>query len=113
MTSCDGISCGQVLPNASAGGYGVQKTIRIGDTRLDYRPELDPDGDGVFYTDVYGTKLLDSLHPNAVRQYVKPGFSVSLPKNEFNTQDPWRGAFYAGRFNTDFMNLEGSIRMPN
>ncbi len=51
--------------------------------------------DGVFYTDPFGAKLLSGPGPKAIRQYIKPGFKLTIT-GEFNTADTWIGIHRAG-----------------
>lgn len=48
--------------------------------------------DGEFYTDPFGTKLMPGPGPNAVRQFVKPGFKLELDGN-YEATDSWTGLY--------------------
>ncbi len=51
--------------------------------------------DGVFYTDVYGKKILPGPSRNAVRQFIKPGFKLTL-SGHFESTDSWLGVLTNG-----------------
>lgn len=111
MSSCDGLACSEVV---ATGESGEKRDVLFAeDSRLRYPARLDPDGDGVFYTDVYGEQLLPAGHPNAVRQFVKPGLDLAGPRSSYHTQDAWRGSYRQSRVNTPEMNLEQGLKMPN
>lgn len=48
---------------------------------------------GVFYTDAQGKKLVKGPGPAAIRQFIKPGFSISLNGNYELGNDKWFGLF--------------------
>lgn len=57
--------------------------------------------DGEFYTDVFGTKLVSKASADAVRQFVKPGFSLTLD-GDYEATDSWTGMYkkdHEGRMN--------------
>jgi hypothetical protein len=72
---------------------------------------------GVFYTDIYGKKLLSASDPAAVRQYLKPGFSFSTsnpPNAECFTRDPFFMFYEAcGDAPQAFMNIENGLTDKN
>lgn len=111
MTSCDTLSCADVVATGEAGEK--RDILFAEDSRLRYLAELDPNRDGVFYTDVYGERLLPASSPNAVRQFVKPGLNVVGPRQLYYTEDAWRMAYHEGRVNTPGMNLEGGLGRVN
>lgn len=45
---------------------------------------------GVFYTNAKGDQLKDGPGPDAIRQYIKPGFSLSF-SGKFRAVDSWSG----------------------
>ncbi len=47
---------------------------------------------GTYYTDPFGAGLVASNAPNAVQQYVAPGFNLIFPTDDFRCEvtDPWR-----------------------
>ena len=80
MTSCDGLSCDNLV---ATGSFGEKRNIIFADgTDLVYLSGLDADGDGYFYTDQYGdnAQWFDE-HPdgNFVRQFVMPGLDIVGP----------------------------------
>eukprot|EP00172_Hildenbrandia_rubra_P002511 Plantae.Rhodophyta-Hildenbrandia_rubra.ctg33954.p1 GENE.Plantae.Rhodophyta-Hildenbrandia_rubra.ctg33954~~Plantae.Rhodophyta-Hildenbrandia_rubra.ctg33954.p1 ORF type:complete len:224 (+),score=48.30 Plantae.Rhodophyta-Hildenbrandia_rubra.ctg33954:253-924(+) len=56
---------------------------------------------GVFYTDPYCKKLLKGPGPNAVRQYIEPGFLLNIPitnprgeyRDSYDTKNPWTNEY--------------------
>lgn len=48
--------------------------------------------DGEFYTNAFGTKLMSKPGPNAVRQFVTPGFSMTLDGN-YEAVESWTGMY--------------------
>jgi hypothetical protein len=74
---------------------------------------------GTFYTDAYGRTSAGAGQPGAIRQYVKPGLSVSTPyfgdNQTCHTSDPWT-AFYTCDANLSQglpTMLENAIQPPN
>lgn len=111
-TSCADYSCSRLIIND---GSSTRRTIDVRKLKVSYLESLDlSDGkkDGYFYTDVYGLNPgLSPDDPGAVRQYVKPGLSLSLD-GRFTTEDAWRG-LYVRDGNTADVELEGSIGSIN
>lgn len=48
--------------------------------------------DGEFYTNAFGTKLMSKPGPNAVRQFVTPGFSMKLD-GDYEAIESWTGMY--------------------
>lgn len=46
---------------------------------------------GIFYTDPYGKKLVEGPAPNAMRQFIKPGFRLWIPDGIYMVDDTWLG----------------------
>lgn len=55
-----------------------------------------PAADGSFYTDAYGKKILGGAGPDSVKQFIKPGFSISL-NGTYETVDTWLGVYEEGK----------------
>lgn len=111
-TSCNDYKCSRLIVNSSS---STQRTLSVRSLKVAYVESLDlSDGkkDGYFYTDVYGLNPgLSPSDPGAVRQYVKPGLSLSL-EGHFTTEDAWRGLYVRNGHNTN-VELEGSIGSIN
>ncbi len=74
---------------------------------------------GVFYTDAEGKRLMSAGQSGALRQYVKPGLSISISSyngDAFYASEPWQ-VFYRPMRNpgpsSSDMNLEGALSSPN
>jgi hypothetical protein len=93
-TACKDLTCSQTITNDS---HGDERTFFVPEMKISYNiPSvklLDPDGDGTFYTDVYGTKASISSDPKAIKQYIKPGVTLKGPDGGFHTEDAWRGLY--------------------
>lgn len=50
---------------------------------------------GVFYIDAYRWKLLEGPGPKAIRQFIEPGFNVTV-SGDFNALDTFIGVYYTG-----------------
>ncbi|MER3443067.1 MAG: hypothetical protein C4333_02655 [Meiothermus sp.] len=111
-TSCADYKCSSLIIND---GSSTRRTMSVRNLKVSYAESLDlSDGkkDGYFYTDVYGLNPgLDPANPGAVRQYVKPGLSISLD-GHFTTEDAWRGLYVRDGNNND-VELEGSLGSIN
>lgn len=46
--------------------------------------------EGVFHTDPFGEKLLAGPEPYSIRQFIKPGFSITV-KGKYRATDTWTG----------------------
>lgn len=57
-----------------------------------------PRRSGYFYTNAWGTKLMSGPGRDAIRQYVRPGFSMRL-NGEFKALDSWLGLYDTGVYN--------------
>lgn len=114
MTACRGITCPTLVPTRQRGD-GSTRTLELGrggTLELRARPELDPDGDGVFHTDVYGRTLLPADDPHAVRQFVRPGLALQLPTGVHATQDSFGMGYRATPYAVN-VELQDALRMPN
>ncbi len=92
-TACNDLTCVQTITNDS---HGDERTFFVPEMKISYTDTvrlLDPDGDGTFYTDVYGKAALTSSDPKAVKQYIKPGVTLKGPDGGFHTEDAWRGLY--------------------
>jgi hypothetical protein len=97
-TACDTLSCAQIVPNRS---HGDSRVIDLYDIRLKYKASLDTisgaAADGVFYSNLYGDQFSDKESAAfPVKQFVKPGLDVVMPRGRFETQDAWRGLYVEG-----------------
>jgi hypothetical protein len=108
-TGCNTSSCTGALKTTS---HADQRTIEFHEVTLKYNGFLDgADGDGVFYTDVYGTRPLQATEAGAVKQYVQPGLAIELD-GFFTTQDPWR-SLYLETHDVPGVELENSLGTVN
>jgi hypothetical protein len=108
-TGCNNSSCSGAV---TTGSHADQRTIEFHQVTLEYNSFLDgADGDGVFYTDVYGAKPLQESDAGAVRQFIKPGLKIELD-GFFTTQDPWR-SLYIDSHDVPGVELEGSLGTVN
>lgn len=84
---------GKFRPN-----LGMKRTVRARNLRLSASFCKFGEGfeGGYFYTDPYGKELLDGPGPNAVRQFIKPGF-VGTMSGKFSPGEQWRGMHYADK----------------
>jgi hypothetical protein len=97
-TACNTLECTQIVPNRS---HGDSRVIDLYDIQLKYKASLDTisgaAADGIFYTNLYGDQFSDKeSEAFPVRQYVKPGLNVTMPRGRFETQDAWRGLYVVG-----------------
>jgi hypothetical protein len=94
-TGCNDTACSSAR---TTGESADRRTVEFHDLRISYNNLLDKsDGvaaDGFFYTDVYGI-VQDDDALNVLRQFVKPGFSVTLD-GFYSSQDAWRGLYQEG-----------------
>lgn len=51
--------------------------------------------EGKFYTNPYGTILLDAPGPTNIAQYIRPGFNITV-SGDYNAVDPWEGLYIKG-----------------
>jgi hypothetical protein len=98
-TACNTLLCTQVVRNRN--DHGDSRTIALYDISLKYKASLDTisgaAADGVFYTNLYGDQFSDKESAAfSVRQYIKPGLDIMMPKGHFETQDAWRGLYVEG-----------------
>ncbi len=108
-TGCNSTGCTGALKTDS---NADQRTLEFHEVTLKYNGFLDgADGDGVFYTDVYGTKPLQATDAGAVKQYIQPGLDIVLD-GFFTTQDPWRG-LYLDTHDVPGIELEDSLGTVN
>lgn len=108
-TGCNNASCTGALKTDS---NADQRTVEFHEVTLKYNGFLDgADGDGVFYTDVYGSKPLQPTDLGAVKQFIKPGLDIALD-GFFTTQDPWRG-LYLDTHDVPGIELEDSLGTVN
>lgn len=104
-TSCNTFACtGDHVNNSQ----GDRRTIRLREIRIKHDAFKDSDGDGVFYTNPYGTAPANEGEEGAVRQYIKPGLDITSPDAFFATQDAWR-ARYTGEHRVPGIELESSL----
>ena len=104
-TSCNGFTCqGDVLNDSQ----GDRRTLRLKGFSLKYDPFKDADGDGIFYTNPYGTAPAEEGGEKAVRQYIKPGLDITSPDEFFATQDAWR-ALYTTEHKVPGVELEDGL----
>ena len=96
-TSMEEVHLGRMRDGKLERQVSVNRELRVRDWILSdslcvfYLPDISGKAvDGVFYTDPYGGKLLAGPGPSAIRQFIKPGFSLNVT-GEFNTVDTWTG----------------------
>jgi hypothetical protein len=113
-TTCSDLSCTTTITNDNS--HGDERTIFVPNLTLKYNTPsvklLDPDGDGTFYTDVYGTAVRQSSDPDAIKQYIKPGSNILGPDGGFETEDGWRG-LYGERADAPRTELENALGATN
>jgi hypothetical protein len=109
---CNNTACDQAVPTGSSG------TRRFFTYTRDFGFSA-PAHAGTFYTDVYGRTLMSAGQAGAVRQYVRPGFSVRVPYHGDNqtcfTKEPWAAGYEcSGNLDQGLSTmLEDSIRASN
>ncbi len=66
----------------------------------------------IFYTDPYGKKLVKGPAPDAMRQFIKPGFRISIPDGIYMVDDTWLGLHKVGYIGgmQDIMNAIDSTK---
>ena len=106
-TSCNTLACRGDHVNTS---QGDRRTLRLKALSVTYDPFKDADGDGVFYTNPYGTAPAQPGDEGALRQYIKPGLDVTSPDAFFSTQDAWR-ALYKEAHAVPGLDLEKSLKV--
>ena len=104
-TSCNTFACtGDHVNNSQ----GDRRTIRLKQIQIKHDPFKDADGDGVFYTNPYGTAPASEGDEGAIRQFIKPGLEITSPDAFFATQDAWR-ARYTDEHRVPGLELESSL----
>ncbi len=73
VAACKDMQCNE---RVMIGGHGAWAMVAFGNGF----GVKDVGNNGYFYTNKYGTEKVDANHPEAVRQYVKPGVNISLAK---------------------------------
>lgn len=111
-TACNSLNCTELVTNNSS---STRRTLQIMNLRLRYKPELDPDGDGYFETNLYGDGPYTAGDRNSgtgpLKQYIKPGTDLRLD-GFFTTEDAWRGLYVRGGSTQD-VELEGALGTVN
>jgi hypothetical protein len=108
-TGCNNASCTSAV---TTGDHADHRTLEFREVVLEYNSFLDgADADGVFYTDVYGSKPMQEGDAGAVRQYIAPNLKIEL-NGFYTTQDPWR-ALYVESHDVPGVELEGSLGTIN
>ena len=126
MSHCANMTCNSVVVRDPDRENATRRTLMMASWRSDF--EFDADhalGSGEYYTDAYGSSVLNSSHPQATRQFVEPGFRLAFEKNstadriDCSASDPWSFEYkcyqIGGAGNRDHlpripdMNLEHSL----
>lgn len=106
---------GKFVPHASAERRFRSRSFSIGDAHCTLKKQ-EPGAqkkttvtgmNGKFYTNRYGKSLVDGPSPNAIAQYIAPGFSVTI-SGTFEILETWLGLYKAGA-NGDFINVGFAI----
>jgi hypothetical protein len=111
-TTCSDLTCSQTVTNDS---HGDERTLFVPNMTLKYNGTvklLDPDGDGTFYTDVYGKVARQATDSDAIKQYMKPGLNILGPDGGYETEDGWRG-LYGERADAPRTELENALGLTN
>jgi hypothetical protein len=111
-TTCNDLTCSQTVTNDS---HGDERTFFVPNLTLKYNQTiklLDPDGDGTFYTDVYGKASRQATDSDAIKQYIKPGLNILGPDGGYETEDGWRG-LYGERADAPRTELENALGLTN
>ena len=109
FTFCPGTQCNDVQFH-NTGETGTKRTMRVDDFIFDYRLALDT---GTFYTNPYGTAIVASNSPNAVQQYIRPGFILDLgimSEQRCAATDPWFMQYVCNdEISVGRVNISGSL----
>lgn len=92
------IRSGKLVPHASVSREFRAEDFTIADRLCKFAlPDIrgQPKKDGKFYTNPYGTALLDGPGPTNIAQYIKPGFNITV-SGDYNTMDTWLGLYIKG-----------------
>lgn len=108
-TTCPDLKCDGLLVNG--GSSSTRRRIDFNNVVISYNPALDPDQDGVFYTDAYGVASRNASDPDAFQQFIKPGTKISI-SGRYETEDAWRAVYTKTSRITD-VELEGGIGAVN